>query len=138
MLATQVEREAERAQAARLVIASGAGEHDAFIARAERYIRQVGYLHLSEQELRDELASRKWPVTDGLVDLWRTVRPLGELVETEALERAERWKQGQLAMQALGSERITDGHSTESEHSSQTSAALTAVSAHSADSDIEW
>jgi hypothetical protein len=110
---------------------------------AERFIATAG-LFMPESELLDELFGargrlRTWPeLRARMVDAWQAHQPQAELVDVERAERAARWKQGQLAMQALGNERITDGHTTESEHSSQTSAALTAVSAHSADADIAW
>src|SRR5580765_7837101 len=68
MLATQVEREAERAKLAHDVVASGSADRDAKLAQAERYIRKVGYLHQTEDELRDELASRRWPQDARLVE----------------------------------------------------------------------
>jgi len=112
--------------------------------QAERYIRKVGYLHQTEDEIRDELASRRWPVDDRLVEIWRSVRPLGVQVEREQLERAERWKQAHLAMHGLGTERTSDAHHAESEHSSHSSLPLTRVSAPlaavaaSVDADIDW
>jgi hypothetical protein len=110
---------------------------------AERFIATAG-LFMPESELMDELFGargrlRAWPeLKPRMVDAWLAHQPQAELVDVERAERAERWRKGQAAMQALGSERITDGHAPQSEHSSQTSAALTAVSAHSADADIDW
>jgi hypothetical protein len=143
MLATQVEREAERVVAAHSIVASGGADHEAKLAQAERYIRRVGYLHQSEQEIRDELASRRWPVDERLIEVWRSVRPLGEQVEREQLERAKRWRMGRTPMHELGSERTSDAHTTQTAQPSQTTTPLTRVSARIAagvgiDADIAW
>jgi hypothetical protein len=98
MLATQVEREAQRAVHAHDVVASGSADHEAKLVKAERFIRQVGYICESEDELRAELAERKWPVDDNLVELWRSVRPIGEQLERDAIERAEHWKRTRAAL----------------------------------------
>jgi hypothetical protein len=109
---------------------------------AERFIATAG-LFMPEPELMDELFGargrlRAWPeLRARMVDAWQAQQPQAVLVDVERTERAERWRKGQAAMQALGKARITDGHSTESEHSSQTSAALTAVSAHTSTSDVD-
>ena len=68
------------------------------LVRAERFIRQVGYICESEQELRAELAERKWPCDEHLVALWREVRPIGEQLERETIERAEHWKRTRAAL----------------------------------------
>lgn len=99
VLATEVEREAERAAAARGVKASGYADRDATVAKAERYLRRVGYLHMYEDETRDELFGRggileAYAADEELVGrmlaLWREVRPIGERVEQEARDRAGR------------------------------------------------
>jgi hypothetical protein len=109
---------------------------------AERLIATAG-LFMPESELVDELFGargrlRAWPeLRARMLDAWQTHQPQAELVDVERSERAARWRKGQAAMQALGSERITDGHAPQSEHSSQTSASLTAVSDHTSTSDVD-
>ena len=109
---------------------------------AERFIATAG-LFMPESELLDELFGargrlRAWPeLRARMVDAWLAHQPEAELVDVERAERAERWKQGQLAMQAIGKERTSAATTPQSEHSSQTSTALTAVSAHTSTSDVD-
>ena len=139
MLATQCEREAQRAVDARTVVASGSADYEAKLAKAERFIRQVGYICESEDELRAELAERKWPVTDALVELWRELRPIGERLERETIERAEHWKQTRRAMQDSCKRPPPDVESAKTLHTSQPAMPLTSVSVGAdADADIAW
>ena len=109
---------------------------------AERYIATAG-LFMPESELLDELFGargrlRAWPeLRARMLDAWQAHQPQAALVDVERIERADRWRNGQAAMQALGKARITEGHAPQSEHSSQTSTALTAVSAHTSTSDVD-
>jgi hypothetical protein len=106
------------------------------LARAERFIRQVGYICETEQELRAELAERKWPCDDRLVELWRVVRPVGEQLERDTIERAE---QARKAMQRIGMPSVSATESTKPLHTSQVWVPLTRVSAISdPDADIAW
>jgi len=131
-------RELDAAPARSEIRASDDSERQRSFQQAERYIRQIGYLHQSEQELRDELAYRKWPADERLVELWRLVRPIGERTEREQLERAERWK-ASAHRQQLGNERTSAPRTAQPLHLSQTSAPLTSVSDRfDPDADIDW
>jgi hypothetical protein len=142
------------------------------VIRAETLIANIGANIVSESELLDELFTPPELTADvetlEHVELETRTSPgrelygpalLAQLTFTRAHGRQEiphsggvlakhdtpalrarmvaRW-----AMHHLGTERITDGHAPQSEHSSQTSAALTAVSDHTsvvdADADIDW
>lgn len=71
-------------------------DRDRARSRAAQWMRVVGLLFESESELRDELFGERGmlrefandsELTEGLLDLWHDLRPLGERIEREAVER---------------------------------------------------
>lgn len=77
------------------------------IAAAEQWIRAAGIHYDRETEIQQDLAGGLLKdYTDDnalfaqMLELWRQERPRGERTETEALERAEAWKQVQAHLKA--------------------------------------
>jgi hypothetical protein len=75
------------------------GERVQLVLRAERWIERVGMLYDQEDAVLGELFDRNGILRDHaedvqlqrrMLDLWREHRPVGERVERDALERAER------------------------------------------------
>lgn len=71
-------------------------DRDRARSRAAQWMRTVGLLFDTESELRDELFGERGMLRDfagdselaeGLVDLWRDLRPVAERIEYEAAER---------------------------------------------------
>jgi hypothetical protein len=90
------------------VTATDERDREKRIQRASQWLRAAGKHFDSEAEVVDELFGergllREWRSDETLearmVKLWRELRPEGELIESQALERAERWKapRGQVA-----------------------------------------
>jgi hypothetical protein len=82
------------------VVVSDDAERGKRVAQAESWLRHAGMHFASEAEVVDELFGdrgrlRAWAgdelLRERLLDLWRELRPLGEQVEREALERAEQY-----------------------------------------------
>jgi len=128
------------------ITASDDSDRARAIHLAERYIANAG-MFMPQAELVDELFGvrgklRHWPELEPrMVAAWQARQPAAAQVKREQLERAERWRKAHQAMQGLGTERTSDAHHAESEHSSQTSVPLTRVSAPlepSVDADIVW
>jgi len=78
--------------------ATRSNDRDKTIARAEQWLRTAGLHYDRESEIIDELFGDRGrllghhtpDLQDRMVALWHELRPLGQQVETEALERAER------------------------------------------------
>jgi len=100
VIAKRAEDEHQRQERALALVVTDTG-HDEREARAERYVRSVGYLYPTGAELlgalygrggvfasdpHDELVDRR------LLELWQQLRPLGQQVEHDHLRRAERWR----------------------------------------------
>jgi hypothetical protein len=71
------------------------------ISRAEQWMRAAGKHFDREDEILDALFGdfgrlKTWrddePLRQQMVKLWHEVRPEGELIEAQAIERAEHWK----------------------------------------------
>jgi hypothetical protein len=84
-------------------------EREARLAAAEVWMRHAGLHVASEGEVLDELFGergrlRAWASDDALqlrlLELWRRVRPEGEQIEREELERAEHHKRARAAVEA--------------------------------------
>jgi hypothetical protein len=84
-------------------------ERERRLAAAEAWMRHAGLHVASEAEVRDELFGERgklhaWASDDALrvrlLELWRRVRPEGEQIELEELERAEHHKRARAAVEA--------------------------------------
>jgi hypothetical protein len=71
-------------------------DRDRARSRAAQWMRVVGLLFESESELRDELFGERGMLRDfandselaeALIDLWHDLRPIGQRIEREAVER---------------------------------------------------
>lgn len=71
------------------------------IARAEQWLKNAGIHFNSQAEVRDELFHSRGlladyhgdtALVDRMLNLWTELRPLGELIEHQALEHATKWK----------------------------------------------
>jgi hypothetical protein len=82
------------------VVVSDDAEREQRVALAESWLRHAGMHFVSEAEVTNELFGdrgrlRPWAddelLRERLLDLWRELRPLGEQLEREELERAEQY-----------------------------------------------
>jgi hypothetical protein len=86
-------------------------EREQKIAEAEKWVRIAGVHFNRWDEVHDELFGergklRSWRSDEQLVtrmhELWLRVRPGGEKVEREEIERAEGWKASRPATETIG------------------------------------
>lgn len=121
-------------------------EKEQLVRLVQRWLRNAGLYEPDEPSLLDALFGQHGglralasdeQLRRRMLELWRHEQPRAEQAKAEQLARALRWQQAHLAMQAIGTTRTVPHDDTQPLHSSQTSTALTAVSAHTSTSDVD-
>ncbi len=86
------------------VVVSSTHTKEKLILNAEKWMRNAGMHFDNQDEIEDELFGSQGRLRDyhadavlrqRMVTLWRELRPTGERIEQDALDRAEAWKKAQ-------------------------------------------
>lgn len=122
--------ECERAATANQEQATGTGDRSRALQRANQWMHAAGMHYDRWTEAHDELFGhqgrlRHWPhLANDMRTLWLELRPAGAQTETEADERAEKWKRDQTRIHEIAAARRHALDQKQAAHQHQTQLAL--------------